>query len=161
MTINELKNWMRDQFEQGNNILCATAGQGGSGAAMMLPERTDWHLEDVDRYDDNEISIVEDATEIDEVGIMIDHLDKIEEYDALVKLANDEGEILYICYSNGEAPHSIMVEKGAYNHDTLTFEYMGKEYSVSGEFEVNEWGNLRHTFVAPTGKEFEIVTPYE
>lgn len=52
--------------------------------------------------------------------------------------------------------------KGNYNTgDTLTWTYKGKEYSCTGEFYVDKDNNLHHTFIAPTGEEIEIVTPYE
>ena len=160
MKIKELTNWMRETFEQGNGVIAVSAGQGGSGAEIVMKELGETLIADVAMYDDNEISIVEDTTEIEEVGIMIDHLDKIETYDAVVKLANDEGEVLYILYYNDENPTDITLTKGSYGHDLLEWTYMGKQIQCEGEFKVTERGNLRHTFIAPTGKEIEIVTNY-
>lgn len=63
--------------------------------------------------------------------------------------------------------HIVKVEdvdlmKGNYNTgDTLTWTYKGEEYSCTGEFYVDKDNNLHHTFIAPTGEEIEIMTPYE
>ena len=90
MKIKELTNWMKETFEQGNGVIAVSAGQGGSGAELVMKELGETLIADVAMYDDTEISIVEDATEIEEVGIMIDHLDQLSNYDAVVKLANDD-----------------------------------------------------------------------
>ena len=162
MKIKELTNWMREQFEQSNCVIAVSAGQGDSGAEMVTPELGETLIADVAMYDDTEISIVEDITEIEEVGIMIDHLDQLTSYDAVVKLANDEGEVLYILYYNDENPTDITLNKGNYSTgDTLTWSYMGKEYSCTGEFYVDTDNKLHHTFVAPSGREIEIVCDYE
>lgn len=39
--------------------------------------------------------------------------------------------------------------------------FMGKEYSCTGEFYVDTDNKLHHTFVAPSGREIEIVCDYE
>ena len=160
MKIKELTNWMRETFEQGNGVIAVSAGQGGSGAELVMKELGETLIADVAMYDDTEISIVEDATEIEEVGIMIDHLDQLSNYDAVVKLANDEGQVLYILYYNDENPTDITLTKGSYGHDLLEWSYMGKQYKCEGEFKVTERGNLHHTFIAPNGKEMEIVVNY-
>jgi len=161
MKIKELTNWMRETFEQGNGVIAVSAGQGGSGAELVMENLGETLIADVAMYDDTEISIVEDATEIEEVGIMIDHLDQLSSYDAVVKLANDEGQVLYILYYNDENPTDITLTKGGYGHDTLTWSYMGKDYDCTGEFYVDADNKLHHTFVAPSGKEIEIVCDYE
>lgn len=55
----------------------------------------------------------------------------------------------------------VELTKGGYGHDTLTWSYMGKSYDCTGEFFIDKNNNLHHTFIAPSGKEIEIVTPYE
>lgn len=55
----------------------------------------------------------------------------------------------------------VELTKGGYGHDTLTWSYMGKDYDCTGEFFIDKDNNLHHTFIAPSGKEIEIVTPYE
>ena len=102
MTINELKKWMRGQFEQGNSILCTTAGQGGSGVAYMHPDMADWNIADVDKFDDNEISIVDNEDELNKVNSLLDYITYANENDAIIKLANAEGNIIYIVYNNDE-----------------------------------------------------------
>lgn len=163
MTINELKNWMREQFEQGNGIVVATAGQGGSGIGYWKPEMAEWNLADVERYDDTEISIVEDEEEINNIKAMIDDYSTYPDEDcfipdAFVRLKNDDGEIIYVFYQNGEEVENVELIKGA--TDTLSWSYMGKDYSCTGEFYVKN-SYLFHTFIAPSGKEFEIVCDYE
>lgn len=159
MTINEIKNWTRGQLEQGNSIAVVTAGQGGSGYATTDNEGI---IEDVDRFDGNEITIVEGEDEIEMLGKELAGDDELSNYDAVVKLANDEGEVLYILYYNDENPTDITLDKGNYNTgDTLTWSYMGKEYSCTGEFYVDNDNKLHHTFVAPSGREIEIVCDYE
>ena len=54
----------------------------------------------------------------------------------------------------------VTLTKGGYGHDLLEWSYMGKQYQCEGEFKVTERGNLYHTFIAPNGKEIEIVTNY-
>lgn len=56
----------------------------------------------------------------------------------------------------------VELDKGNYNTgDTLTWSYMGKEYSCTGEFFVDADNKLHHTFVAPSGREIEIICDYE
>lgn len=160
MTIQELKNWIKEQFEQGNNVALITAGQGGSGYALAAPEDKEAILDDVDRYDDNEIKIVESDEELAEVRTMIEGLDELINYDAVVKL-NDGENILYVLYWDDEYV-DVCLEKGNYNTgDTLTWMHLGKQYSCSGEFYVDNDNILHHTFITPSGREIEIVTPYE
>lgn len=64
-------------------------------------------------------------------------------------------------FTSNENPTDITLTKGGYGHDTLTWSYMGKEYSCTGEFYVDADNKLHHTFIAPSGMEIEIVTPYE
>lgn len=161
MKIKELKNWMREQFEQGNSILCTTAGQGGSGVAYMRPDMADWNIADVDKFDDNEISIVDNEDELNNVNSLLDYITYANENDAIIKLANAEGNIIYIVYNNDEGVEDITLTKGSYGHDLLEWSYMGKAYSCEGEFEISKYGYLMHTFIAPSGKEFEIMINYE
>lgn len=57
---------------------------------------------------------------------------------------------------------NVELLKGGYNQgDTLIWTYADKDYSCTGEFYVDKDNNLHHTFIAPSGKEIEIVTPYE
>ena len=91
MTIKELKNWMREQFEQGNSIAVVTAGQGGAGYATTDNEAI---IADVDRY--NTINIVDDEGEVDMLNKALVGDDELSNYDSIVKLSNDEGEVLYI-----------------------------------------------------------------
>jgi hypothetical protein len=158
MTTNELKNWMREQLEQGNSIAVVTAGQGGSGYALTNNEAI---IADVDRFDDTEINIVDDEGEVEMLNKALVGDDELSNYDAVVKLANDDGEVLYILYYNDEKPEDIMLSKHGYNDDYLTWTYMGKEYWAEGEFYVDDSSVLHHTFIAPNGKEFEIVCDYE
>ena len=158
MTINELKNWMRVQLEQGNSIAVVTAGQGGSGYALTNNEAI---IADVDCFDDTEINIVDDEGEVEMLNKALVGDDELSNYDAVVKLANDDGEVLYILYYNDEQPEDIMLSKHGYNDDYLTWTYMGKEYWAEGEFYVDDSSVLHHTFIAPNGKEFEIVCDYE
>ena len=67
----------------------------------------------------------------------------------------------FILYYNDEQPEDIMLSKHGYNDDYLTWTYMGKEYWAEGEFYVDDSSVLHHTFIAPNGKEFEIVCDYE
>ena len=56
----------------------------------------------------------------------------------------------------------VELMKGSYNTgDTLSWSYNGKDYSCTGEFYIDDNNMLHHTFFAPSGKEIEIVTPYE
>lgn len=64
-------------------------------------------------------------------------------------------------FTSNENPTDITLTKGGYGHDTLTWSYMGKSYDCTGEFFIDKNNNLHHTFIAPSGKEIEIVTPYE
>lgn len=91
MTINELKNWMREQLEQGNSIAVVTAGQGGSGYALTNNNAI---IADVDRY--NTISFVDDANEVKMLEGALAGDDELSNYDNIVKLSNDEGEVLYV-----------------------------------------------------------------
>lgn len=157
MKIKELTTWMRELLEQGNSLAVITAGQGGAGYTLTNNEAI---IADVDRFDDTEISIVEEASEIDMLNAALDGDDELGNYDAVVKLANDEGEVLYILYYNNEHPTDITLTKGGYGHDLLEWSYMGKQYQCEGDFYVDESNNLHHTFIAPTGKEMEITTSY-
>lgn len=91
MTINELKNWMRGQLEQGNSIAVVTAGQGGSGYALTNNEAI---IADVDRY--NTINIVDDEGEVEMLNKALVGDDELSNYNIIVKLANNNGEVLYI-----------------------------------------------------------------
>ena len=91
MTTNELKNWMREQLEQGNSIAVVTAGQGGSGYALTNNEAI---IADVDRY--NTISIVDDEGEVEMLNKALMGDDELSNYNVIVKLANNNGEVLYI-----------------------------------------------------------------
>ena len=55
----------------------------------------------------------------------------------------------------------VMLSKHGYNDDYLTWTYQGKEYWAQGEFYVDDSNVLHHTFIAPNGKEIEIVCDYE
>ena len=158
MTINELKNWMREQFEQGNSIAVVTAGQGGSGYATTDNEAI---IADVNRFDDNEITIVDETAEIKMLNKALAGEDELSNYDAVVKLANDEGEVLYILYYNDEQPEDVMLSKHGNNDDYLSWSYMDKEYWAQGEFYVDDSNVLYHTFITPTGREIEITCDYE
>lgn len=223
MTINELKNWMRVQLEQGNSIAVITAGQGGSGYALTNNEAI---IADVDRY--NTINIVDDEGEVDMLNKALVGDDELSNYESIVKLSNNKGEVLYILtditseqvleqalidyaineassddvaqvlnvdadaiqsalvdfaeewneadepkdgdavidkwvefFTSNENPTDITLTKGGYGHDTLTWSYMGKDYDCTGEFYVDADNKLHHTFVAPSGREIEIVCDYE
>lgn len=158
MKIKELKNWMREQLGQGNGIAVVTAGQGGSGYALTNNEAI---IADVDRFDDTEINIVDDEGEVEMLNKALVGDDELSNYDAVVKLANDDGEVLYILYYNDEQPEDIMLSKHGYNDDYLTWTYMGREYWAEGEFYVDDSSVLHHTFTTPTGKEFEIECDYD
>ena len=157
MTINELKNWMREQFEQGNSIAVVTAGQGGSGYTFADDEAI---IADVDNYDDNEISIVKDEDELEMLKAELAGNDELTNYDAVVKLRNDEDNILYIMYWTDEAPSDIVLTKGSMG-DNLTWSFMGEDYCCTGDFYVDKDNMLHHTFFAPSGKEIEIICNYE
>ncbi len=148
---------MKDQLEQGNSIAVVTAGQGGSGYTLADDEAI---IADVDNYDDNEISIVKDDDELEMLKAELAGDDDLRNYDAVVKLFNNEGVILYVMYWTDEAPSDITLTKGNYMGDNLTWSFMGEDYSCTGEFYVDDNNNLHHTFNAPSGKEIEIVTPY-
>lgn len=143
---------------QGNSLAVITAGQGGAGYTLTNNEAI---IADVDRFDDTEISIVEDIVKLVFVKDELrgEH-NSLELYDAVVRLANDEGEVRYILYDNNEQPTDITLTKGCYGHDLLEWSYMGKQYQCEGEFYVDESNNLHHTFIATTGKEMEITTSY-
>lgn len=158
MTITELKNWMREQLEQGNSIAVVTAGQGGSGYALADDEAI---IADVENYDDNEISIVENDDELEVLKAELAGNDDLYNYDAVVKLKNDEGNILYIMYWTDEAPSDITLTKGNHQGDNLTWSFMGKDYCCTGEFFVDKDNMLHHTFFAPSGKEIEITCKYD
>lgn len=298
MTTNELKNWMRNQLEQGNSIPVVSEGQGGSGYALTNNEAI---IADVDSYET--IAVVNDNAELATLTSEMAGVDDLSNYESVVKLSNTEGEVLYIltditseqlleqalidyainaassedvaqvlnvdadaiqsalvdfaeewndadepseadevidkwvarlkevehyyigyainmhegdseCYvctpqdiedetgscepdenylfpTRTEAEKAIKelqeytrekgykltfeiapiedlgevedveLTKGGYGHDTLTWSYMGKSYECTGEFFIDKDNKLHHTFVAPSGKEVEIVTPYE
>ena len=158
MTITELKNWMREQLEQGNSIAVVAAGQGGSGYALADDEAI---IADVDNYDDNEISIVENDDELEVLKAELAGNDDLYNYDAVVELRNDEGNILYIMYWTDEDPSDITLTKGNHQGDNLTWSFMGKDYSCTGEFYVDDNNMLHHTFIAPSGKEIEITCKYD
>lgn len=63
-------------------------------------------------------------------------------------------------FTSDEYPTDITLTKGSYGHDLLEWSYMGKQYQCEGEFKVTERGNLHHTFIAPNGKEMEVVVNY-
>ncbi len=46
------------------------------------------------------------------------------------------------------------------NRDTLCWSYMGKDYTCTGEFYVDECNTLHHNFISPLGKEIDIVIRY-
>ena len=83
MTTNELKNWMREQLEQGNSIAVVTAGQGGSGYALTNNEAI---IADVDRFDDTEINIVDDEGEVEMLNKALVGDDELSNYDAVYPL---------------------------------------------------------------------------
>ena len=224
MTINELKNWMRVQLEQGNSIAVITAGQGGSGYALADNEAI---IADVDSY--KTIAVVNDNADLTTIASEMAGVDELSNYESVVKLSNNKGEVLYILtditseqlleqalidyainecshvevaqvlnvnpdaiqsslvdfkdewdeadepkdgdavigkwvefFTSDENPTDITLDKGNYNTgDPLTWSYMGKEYSCTGEFHVDADNKLHHTFVAPSGREIEIVCDYE
>ena len=127
MTITELKNWMREQLEQGNSIAVVTAGQGGSGYALADDEAI---IADVDNYDDNEISIVENDDELEVLKAELAGNDDLYNYDAVVELRNDEGNILYIMYWTDEDPSDITLTKGNHQGDNLTGEGEGDDEQI-------------------------------
>ena len=55
----------------------------------------------------------------------------------------------------------VMLSKHGYNNNYLSWAYQGKEYWAQGEFYVDDSNVLHHTFIAPNGKEIEIVCDYE
>jgi len=116
---------------------------------------------DVDCFDDTEINIVDDEGEVDMLNKALVGDDELSNYDNIVKLSNDEGEVLYILYYNDERPTDIMLSKHGYNNDYLSWTYQGKEYWAEGEFYVDDSNVLHHTFITPTGKEIEIECDYE
>ena len=91
MTTNELKNWIREQLEQGNSIAVVTAGQGGSGYALTNNEAI---IADVDRFDSCEV--VNNNNELEQLGNELVGNDELSNYDTIIKLSNTEGEVLYI-----------------------------------------------------------------
>lgn len=223
MTINELKNWMRVQLEQGNSIAVITAGQGGNGYALTNNEAI---IADVDSYET--IAVVNDNAELATIASEMEGVDELSNYESVVKLSNSKGEVLYILtditseqvleqalidyaineassedvaqvlnvdadaiqgalvdfaeewneadepkdgdavidkwvefFTSDENPTDITLTKGGYGHDTLAWSYMGKDYDCTGEFYVDTDNKLHHTFVAPSGREIEIVCDYE
>lgn len=91
MTINELKNWMRVQLEQGNSIAVITAGQGGSGYALADNEAI---IADVDSY--KTIAVVNDNADLTTIASEMAGVDELSNYESVVKLSNNKGEVLYI-----------------------------------------------------------------
>lgn len=223
MKTKDLKNWMRGQLEQGNSIPVVSAGQGGSGYALTSNEAI---IADVDSYD--AIAVVNDDADLTIIASEMAGVDDLSNYESIVKLSSNEGEVLYILtditseqvleqalidyaineassedvakvlnvdadaiqgalvdfaeewdeaeepsdadavidkwvefFTSNENPTDITLTKGGYGHDTLTWSYMGKSYDCTGEFFIDKDNNLHHTFIAPSGKEVEIVTPYE
>lgn len=56
----------------------------------------------------------------------------------------------------------VELMKGSYNTgDTLSWSYNGKDYSCTGEFYVDDDNKLHHSFIAPSGKEIEIICDYD
>lgn len=45
--------------------------------------------------------------------------------------------------------------------DYLSWTYNGKDYDCTGDFYVDKENKLHHTFIAPSGKEIEIICNYE
>ena len=91
MNTNELKNWMREQLEQGNSIPVVTAGQGGAGYATADNEAI---IADVDRFDSCEV--VNNNNELEQLDNELAGNDELSNYESVVKLSNNEGEVLYI-----------------------------------------------------------------
>lgn len=60
-----------------------------------------------------------------------------------------------------DAPTDVELTKHNNGSDMLEWAWKGKYYWVQGEFYVDDSNNLHHTFIAPNGKELEIVAPYE
>lgn len=46
------------------------------------------------------------------------------------------------------------------NYCTLSWVFDGVDYSCTGEFFVDNDGNLHHVFFTPQNEELEIVVPY-
>lgn len=90
MTLTQLKNWMREQLEQGNSIAVVTAGQGGAGYATTDNEAI---IADVDRFDSCEVV---NNNELEQLGNELAGNDELSSYDTIIKLSNTEGEVLYI-----------------------------------------------------------------
>lgn len=100
MTTNQLKNWMRGQLEQGNNIAVVT----GSGYATTNNEAI---INDVDAFDN--ISIVDDA----EVEQMVAGQDQLSNHESIVKLTNRKGDVLYVLT---DIPQSALIEQALINY---------------------------------------------
>lgn len=60
-----------------------------------------------------------------------------------------------------DAPTDVELTKHNNGSDYLEWSWRGKYYWVQGEFYVDDSNVLHHTFIAPNGKEFEIVCDYE
>ena len=223
MTINELKNWMRVQLEQGNSIAVITAGQGGSGYALTNNEAI---IADVDSY--KTIAVVNDNADLTTIASEMAGVDDLSNYESIVKLSSNEGEVLYILtditseqlleqalidfaineassddvaqvlnvdadaiqgalvdfaeewneaeepsdadgvidkwvefFTCDDQPTDVELTKHNNGSDCLEWAWRGKYYWVQGEFYVDDSNVLHHTFIAPNGKEFEIVCDYE
>lgn len=60
-----------------------------------------------------------------------------------------------------DQPTDVELTKHNNGSDYLEWTWRGKHYWEQGEFHVDADNNLHNTFYAPSGKEIEIVTPYE
>ena len=161
MTLQDLTNWMNEQMNGCNSIITVSDGNGGGGVNVCTANYIATMIDYIDvNYDDNDISIVEDEEELNRVANEIKGVDELTNYDAVIKLGEWMDGIIYILYFGAEVEDVDLIKT---NHcgDTLSWSFMGKNYSCTGEFYVDRDGKLHHTFFAPSGREIEIVTSYE
>lgn len=154
MKIKDIKKWAEARIAAGDIIPVHVCSRGKHLHGCWNDMKT--VCKNLADYDDSDIRIAQSIDDIPNRPYEGD----IEDYDAVIQLMNVAGTILYIYYNNNEFPTNMELEKGNYGHDVLRWSYMGRDYACEGEFEVNEWGNLHHIFVAPTGKEFNICIAY-
>ena len=60
-----------------------------------------------------------------------------------------------------DQPTDVELTKHNNGSDCLEWSWRGKYYWAQGEFYVDDSNLLHHTFIAPNGKEIEIVCNYE
>lgn len=82
-----------------------------------------------------------------------DEAEEPEEGDAVI----DKWVEFFTC---DDAPTDVELTKHNNGSDMLEWAWKGKYYWVQGEFYVDDNNVLHHTFIAPNGKEIEIVINY-